>query len=78
MTGISTRLGTQLSERLVSLGIIEAQLRGGGPFWRHRLGAADSALDIWTPFPIFILFFELWRKNHEAGNTLNAVEHEPT
>ena len=26
---------------------------------------------------IFFLFFDLWRKNNEAGNFLNAVEREP-
>ena len=31
----------------------------------------------WAPFPIFILFFELWRINNEAGNSLNAVERKP-
>ena len=50
---------------------------GGGKFRRRRLGAADSALDNYGPFPISILFFELWRENNEAGNFLNAVEREP-
>ena len=35
--------------------------KGGGPFGRR--------------FPIFL--FELWRKNNEASNFLNAVEREP-
>ena len=26
---------------------------------------------------IRFLFFELWRKNNEGGNSLNAVEREP-
>ena len=41
--------------------------------WRR----AVSALDISAPFPHFFLFFDLWRKNNEAGNFLNAVEREP-
>ena len=44
---------------------------GGGP-----LGHKIQAPDIWTPFPILFLFFELWRKNNEAGNSLNAIEHK--
>ena len=28
-------------------------------------------------FPRRLLFFELWKKNNEAGNSLNAVEREP-
>ena len=55
---------------------------GGAPFRRRRLGAADSALDksapdISAPFPNIFLFFELWRKNNDAGNFMNAVEREP-
>ena len=38
---------------------------------------AVSVPDISALFPNFILFFELWRKNNEAGNSLNAVEREP-
>ena len=59
---------------------------GGGPFRRRHFSAADSALDNSTPCRFgaghfgavykFILFFELWRKNNEAGNFLNAVERE--
>ena len=41
----------------------------------RRWTRAVSAPDIWAPF--LILFFELWRKNNEAGNSLNAVEREP-
>ena len=40
---------------------------GGGPFRRRRFGAISN----------LFLFFELWRKNNEAGNFLNAVEPEP-
>ena len=52
------------------------------PFQRRRIGTADSALDnsaldISAQFPNLFLFFELWRKNNEAGNFLNAVEREP-
>ena len=63
------------------------QIYGGGTFRRRRFGAADSAppIRLWTtrrravsaPFPNLFLFFDLWRKNHEAGNFLNAVEREP-
>ena len=49
-----------------------------------HFGAADSALpiavsapDISAPFPNLFLLLELWRKNNEAGNFLNAVEREP-
>ena len=44
--------------------------------WRTRRRAV-SVPDISLPFPNFILFFNLWRKNNEAGNFLNAVEREP-
>jgi len=49
---------------------------GGGLFGRCPLGARQ--LDA-VPFGrrTFGRRFELWRKNNEAGNSLNAVEREP-
>ena len=49
---------------------------GGGPFGRRRLGARQLGA---VPFGrrTFGRRFELWRKNNEAGNSLNAVEREP-
>ena len=47
------------------------QLLWGGPFGRRRLGARKLGA---VPFEHR---FELWRKNNEAGNSLNAVEREP-
>ena len=44
-------------------------LPGGGPFGRRRLGARHLVADSF--------FFDLWRKNNKAGNSLNAVECEP-
>ena len=65
---------------------------GGGPLRCRCVSAANwappirrwttghravSAPDISVPFPDLFLFFELWRKNNEAGNSLNSVECEP-
>ena len=48
------------------------------PIGRQTTGClAVWALDIWAPFPNSFLFFDLWRKNNEAGNSLNAVQREP-
>ena len=55
---------------------------GGGTFRRHRFGAGQLGA---VPFRrrtfrrrfLFFLFFELWRKNNEAGNFLNVVERGP-
>ena len=43
--------------------------------WTTRRRAVSAPI-ISAPFPIFFSF-ELWRKNNEAGNFLNAVEREP-
>ena len=44
--------------------------------WTTRCRAV-SAPDISASFPNFFIFFDLGRKNNEAGNFLNAVEREP-
>ena len=50
-----------------------------------HLAAADWAPDYWATCrlgaghlgTVSYLFLELWRKNNESGNSLNAVEREP-
>ena len=44
--------------------------------WTTRRRAV-SAPDISAPFHNLLLFFDLWRKNNEAGNFLKAAEREP-
>ena len=52
--------------------------KGGVPFRRRGLGAGQLGdVPFRHRFLIFYLFFELWRKKNEAGNSLNAVEREP-
>ena len=53
------------------------------PFRRRRFSAGQLGAVSFRHrtfrcrFLIYFLFFELWRKNNEAGNFLNAVEREP-
>ena len=46
------------------------------PFRRRRFGAGQLGAGHFGAVSYFF-FFELWRKNNEAGNFLNAVEREP-